>query len=69
MADQEPKSNADVPLDTNEPGDTPEEDGIEAGWKGGVAGTTPNTNQWGDSLANERETAGRTSGISSVENA
>lgn len=58
-----------VPLDQNGPGDTPEEDGVEVGWKGGVAGTTPNTNQWGESLANERETAGRTSGISSVEDA
>lgn len=57
---------ADIPLD---PGDTPEEDGVEVGWKGGVAGTTANTDQWGESLADQRETAGRTSGISSVEDA
>jgi len=34
-----------------------------------VTGSTPNTDQWGESLANERETAGRSSGISSVEDA
>ncbi|HEX5324720.1 MAG TPA: hypothetical protein VFW40_13105, partial [Capsulimonadaceae bacterium] len=64
---QRQRDRADVPLDPSSPGDTTNEDGVEIGWKGGVAGTTPNTNQWGESLADKRETAGRTSGISSVE--
>ena len=77
MADRNPnrapegklEQNSETPIDQSDPGDTPAEDGVEVGWKGGVAGTTANSNQWGESLANERFTAGRTSGISSVEDA